>query len=399
MKEESSDEFQNLRKILVERLENTWKDLDEDVLEVIDEILHQHGKKKYLPIAQRESLRNALFMSVRRMDILEELLENDDVTEIMINGWNKIFIEKDGKIEAFEKSFSSPEKLEDVIQQMASKCNRVINMLQPIVDARLAGGERINAVIAPVALDGPVLTIRKFPEKPITMERLLKLESITEDAAIFLEKLMKAGYTILIGGGTGSGKTTFLNALSEYIPKDERVITIEDNAELQIQGIENLVRLECRPANIEKSQEITIGDLLRTCLRMRPSRIIVGEVRGKEAAELLQVVNIGNDGSLSTIHANSCQDMISRLETMVLMGIDLPIPVIRRQIVSGFDIFIHLGRMSDKSRKVLEICEIKEISKEGEVVLNPLFVRNRNLEKEDSFITPKSLQRQGLSCE
>lgn len=275
MKEESSDEFQDLRKILVERLENTWKDLDEDVLEIIDEILHQHGKKKYLPIAQRESLRNALFMSVRRMDILEELLENDDVTEIMINGWNKIFIEKDGKIEAFEKSFSSPEKLEDVIQQMASKCNRVINTLQPIVDARLAGGERINAVIAPVALDGPVLTIRKFPEKPITMERLLELESITEDAAVFLEKLMKAGYTILIGGGTGSGKTTFLNALSEYIPKDERVITIEDNAELQIQGIENLVRLECRPANIEKSQEITIGDLLRTCLRMRPSPTIM----------------------------------------------------------------------------------------------------------------------------
>lgn len=396
MKEESSDEFQNLRKILVERLENTWKDLDEDVLEVIDEILHQHGKKKYLPIAQRESLRNALFMSVRRMDILEELLENDDVTEIMINGWNKIFIEKDGKIKAFEKSFSSPEKLEDVIQQMASKCNRVINMLQPIVDARLAGGERINAVIAPVALDGPVLTIRKFPEKPITMERLLKLESITEDAAIFLEKLMKAGYTILIGGGTGSGKTTFLNALSEYIPKDERVITIEDNAELQIQGIENLVRLECRPANIEKSQEITIGDLLRTCLRMRPSRIIVGEVRGKEAAELLQVVNIGNDGSLSTIHANSCQDMISRLETMVLIGIDLPIPVIRRQIVSGFDIFIHLGRMSDKSRKVLEICEIKEISKEGEVVLNPLFVRNRNLEKRGQLYHTEKLTKAGI---
>lgn len=396
MKEESSDEFQDLRKTLVERLENTWKDLDEDVLEVIDEILHQHGKKKYLPIAQRESLRNALFMSVRRMDILEELLENDDVTEIMINGWNKIFIEKDGKIEAFEKSFSSQEKLEDVIQQMASKCNRVINMLQPIVDARLAGGERINAVIAPVALDGPVLTIRKFPEKPITMERLLKLESITEDAAIFLEKLMKAGYTILIGGGTGSGKTTFLNALSEYIPKDERVITIEDNAELQIQGIENLVRLECRPANIEKSQEITIGDLLRTCLRMRPSRIIVGEVRGKEAAELLQVVNIGNDGSLSTIHANSCQDMISRLETMVLMGIDLPIPVIRRQIVSGFDIFIHLGRMSDKSRKVLEICEIKEISKEGEVVLNPLFVRNRNLEKRGQLYHTEKLTKAGI---
>ena len=396
MKEENNDEFQSLRKILVERLENTWKDLDEDVLEMIDEILHQHGKKKYLSIAQRESLRNALFLSVRRMDVLEELLEDDNVTEIMINGWNKIFIEKEGKIEAFEKSFSSPEKLDDVIQQMASRCNRVINTLQPIVDARLTGGERINAVIAPVALDGPVLTIRKFPESPITMDRLLELESITEEAASFLKKLMAAGYTILIGGGTGSGKTTFLNALSEYIPKDERVITIEDNAELQIQGIENLVRLECRPANIEKSQEITIGDLLRTCLRMRPSRIIVGEVRGKEAAELLQVVNIGNDGSLSTIHANSCQDMISRLETMVLMGIDLPIPVIRRQIVSGFDIFVHLGRMSDKSRKVLEICEIKEISKEGDVVLNPLFVRNRTLEKRGQLCHTEKLIKAGI---
>ena len=211
------------------------------------------------------------------------------------------------------------------------------------------------------------------------------------------EKLMAAGYTILIGGGTGSGKTTFLNALSEYIPKDERVITIEDNAELQIQGIENLVRLECRPANIEKTQEITIGDLLRTCLRMRPSRIIVGEVRGKEAAELLQVVNIGNDGSLSTIHANSCKDMVSRLETMVLMGIDLPIPVIRRQIVSGFDIFVHLGRMSDKSRKVLEICEIKEISKEGEVILNPLFIRSTNLEKKGHLYHTEKLTKAGIA--
>ena len=389
MKEENNDEFQSLRKILVERLEN------EDVLEIIDEILHHHGKKKYLSIAQREDLRNALFLSVRRMDVLEELLEDDDVTEIMINGWNKIFIEKGGKIEAFGKNFSSPEKLDDVIQQMASRCNRVINTLQPIVDARLVGGERINAVIAPVALDGPVLTIRKFPENPITMDKLL--ECITEEAACFLKKLMTAGYTILIGGGTGSGKTTFLNALSEYIPKDERVITIEDNAELQIQGIENLVRLECRPANIEKTQEITIGDLLRTCLRMRPSRIIVGEVRGKEAAELLQVVNIGNDGSLSTIHANSCSDMISRLETMVLMGIDLPISVIRRQIVSGFDIFVHLGRMLDKSRKVLEICEIKEISKEGEVILNPLFIRNTSLEKRGHLYHTEKLIKAGIA--
>lgn len=396
MKEEKSDEFQILRTILVERLENTWKDLDEEVLELIDEILHQYGKEKYLSIAHREALRNTLFLSVRRMDILEELLEDDTVTEIMVNGWNKIFIEKAGKIEAFGKNFSSPEKLDDVIQQMASKCNRVINTLQPIVDARLKGGERINAVIAPVALDGPVLTIRKFPKNPITMNKLLEWGSITKEAASFLEKLMQAGYTILIGGGTGSGKTTFLNALSEYIPKDERVITIEDNAELQIQGIENLVRLECRPANIEKSQEISIGDLLRTCLRMRPSRIVVGEVRGKEAAELLQVVNIGNDGSLSTIHANSCKDMVSRLETMTLMGIDLPISVIRRQIVSGFDIFVHLGRMSDKSRKVLEICEVKEISKEGEVILNPLFTRNMELEKREQLCHTEKLIKAGI---
>lgn len=396
MKEENCDDFQKLRKMLIERLENTWKDSDTEVLEMIDEMLHQYGKERYLPISKRESFRKELFMSVRKMDILEELLEDDSITEIMINGWNRIFVERAGKIETFQKTFSSPEKLDDVIQQMASRCNRVINTLQPIVDARLQGGERINAVIAPVALDGPILTIRKFPENPITMGKLLEMGSITEEAAEFLEKLMAAGYTILIGGGTGSGKTTFLNALSEYIPKDERVITIEDNAELQIQGIKNLVRLECRPANIEKSQEITIGDLLKTCLRMRPSRIIVGEVRGKEAAELLQAVNIGNDGSLSTIHANSCKDMISRLETMVLMGIDLPIPVIRRQIVSGFDIFVHLGRMSDKTRKVQEICEIQEISKEGEVVLNPLFAREQTLEKRGNLYHREKLIKAGI---
>lgn len=396
MKEENCDDFQKLRKMLIERLENTWKDSDTEVLEMIDEMLHQYGKERYLPISKRESFRKELFMSVRKMDILEELLEDDSITEIMINGWNRIFVERAGKIETFQKTFSSPEKLDDVIQQMASRCNRVINTLQPIVDARLQGGERINAVIAPVALDGPILTIRKFPENPITMGKLLEMGSITEEAAEFLEKLMAAGYTILIGGGTGSGKTTFLNALSEYIPKDERVITIEDNAELQIQGIKNLVRLECRPANIEKSQEITIGDLLKTCLRMRPSRIIVGEVRGKEAAELLQAVNIGNDGSLSTIHANSCKDMISRLETMVLMGIDLPIPVIRRQIVSGFDIFVHLGRMSDKTRKVQEICEIQEISKEGEVILNPLFAREQTLEKRGNLYHREKLIKAGI---
>ena len=387
--------FQDLKNRLLQQLEENWEDSDTEVLELIDELMAGYCKTVYMSISQRQSLRKELFQSVRKMDILEELLEDDSITEIMVNGWNRVFIERGGRIFPWNKSFSSPEKLEDVIQQMAARCNRVINTMQPIVDARLKNGERVNAVIAPVALDGPVLTIRRFPKDPITMEKLIEMDSLSRDAAQFLEKLVQAGYTILIGGGTGSGKTTFLNALSEYIPKDERVITIEDNAELQIQGIANLVRLECRQANIEKSQEITIGDLLKTCLRMRPSRIIVGEVRSKEAAELLQVVNVGNDGSLSTIHANSCKDMISRLETMVLMGMELPIPVIRRQIVSGFDIFVHLGRMKDKSRKVQEISEIDRIEA-GEVILNPLYVRTSGLEKTGEMIHREKCRKAGI---
>lgn len=390
------EEFVNLRKQLMERLENTWEESDQGVMENIDSLIGDYCRTTYMPISRREALRRELFSSVRKMDVLEELLEDDTITEIMVNRWDKIFIEKDGKIFPLDKTFSSPEKLDDVIQQMASRCNRVINTLQPIVDARLKNGERINAVIAPVALDGPILTIRRFPNEPITMEKLLEMDSITKEAAEVLKVLIRAGYTILIGGGTGAGKTTFLNALSQYIPEDERVITIEDNAELQLQGLPNLVRLECRQANIEKNQEISIGDLLKTCLRMRPSRIIVGEVRSREAAELLQAVNVGNDGSLSTIHANSCKDMISRLETMVLMGIDLPVPVIRRQILSGFDIFIHLGRMRDKSRKVMEICEIDRMC-DGEILLNPLFVRKQKLEKTGELIHREKLGKAGIS--
>lgn len=390
------EEFVNLRKQLMERLENTWEESDQGVMENIDSLIGDYCRTTYMPISRREALRRELFSSVRKMDVLEELLEDDTITEIMVNRWDKIFIEKDGKIFPLDKTFSSPEKLDDVIQQMASRCNRVINTLQPIVDARLKNGERINAVIAPVALDGPILTIRRFPNEPITMEKLLEMDSLTKEAAEVLKVLIRAGYTILIGGGTGAGKTTFLNALSQYIPEDERVITIEDNAELQLQGLPNLVRLECRQANIEKNQEISIGDLLKTCLRMRPSRIIVGEVRSREAAELLQAVNVGNDGSLSTIHANSCKDMISRLETMVLMGIDLPVPVIRRQILSGFDIFIHLGRMRDKSRKVMEICEIDRMC-DGEILLNPLFVRKQKLEKAGELIHREKLGKAGIS--
>lgn len=384
-----------LRTELAKELENTWEVSDNEVLEIIDHLLLKESKNTYLPIVRLEELRMELFRSLRKMDVLEELLENDSITEIMVNRWDQIFIEQDGKLIPWEKSFSSPEKLEDVIGQIASRCNRVINTLQPVVDARLPGGERVNAVIPPIALDGPVLTIRKFPRDPITMEKLLELDSLTPEAADFLKKAVEAGYTILIGGGTGSGKTTFLNALSQYIPRDQRVITIEDNAELQLLDIPNLVRLECRQANIEKSQEITIGDLLKTCLRMRPSRIIVGEVRSGEAAQLLQAVNVGNDGSLSTIHANTCQDMVSRLETMVLMGIQLPIPVIRRQIASGFDLFIHLGRLRDKSRKVLEISEIKGMDGE-EVKLNPLFIRQNTLEKTGEMIHREKFRKAGI---
>lgn len=384
-----------LRTQLASDLENTWEVSDEEVLEIIDRLLLNESKTSYLSLSRLEELRMELFRSLRKMDVLEELLENDSITEIMVNRWDQIFIEQEGQLSPWKKTFSSPEKLEDVISQIASQCNRVINTLQPVVDARLPGGERVHAVIPPVALDGPVLTIRKFPREPITMKKLLDLGSLTPEAAAFLQKAVEAGYTILIGGGTGSGKTTFLNALSQYIPQDQRVITIEDNAELQIQGIPNLVRLECRQANIEKSQEITIADLLKACLRMRPSRIIVGEVRSGEAAQLLQAVNVGNDGSLSTIHANTCQDMVSRLETMVLMGIQLPIPVIRRQIVSGFDLFIHLGRMKDKSRKVLEIAEIEGMNGE-EVRLNPLFIRDDELKKVGKMLHREKFRKAGI---
>lgn len=384
-----------LRTQLASDLENTWEVSDEEVLEIIDRLLLNESKTSYLSLSRLEELRMELFRSLRKMDVLEELLENDSITEIMVNRWDQIFIEQEGQLSPWKKTFSSPEKLEDVISQIASRCNRVINTLQPVVDARLPGGERVHAVIPPVALDGPVLTIRKFPREPITMKKLLDLGSLTPEAAAFLQKAVEAGYTILIGGGTGSGKTTFLNALSQYIPQDQRVITIEDNAELQIQGIPNLVRLECRQANIEKSQEITIADLLKACLRMRPSRIIVGEVRSGEAAQLLQAVNVGNDGSLSTIHANTCQDMVSRLETMVLMGIQLPIPVIRRQIVSGFDLFIHLGRMKDKSRRVLEIAEIEGMNGE-EVRLNPLFIRDDELKKVGKMLHQEKFRKAGI---
>ena len=365
------DCFLTLQNQLFEQLNSLWESDDEEILEKIDELLLQEGSNYGLSLNEKANLRKELFRSIRKLDVLQELLEDTSITEIMVNGWDKIFIEREGHLITWNKTFTSSGKLEDVIQQIVARCNRVINTLHPIVDARLENGARVNAVIPPVSVDGPILTIRQFPKEAITMKTLLEKQSITKQVLSFLLPLVKARYTILIGGGTGAGKTTFLNALSAYIPKDERIITIEDNAELQIQGIPNLVRLECRMANIEDSQEITTADLLKTALRMRPDRIIVGEVRS-EASELLQAVNVGSEGSLSTIHANSCADMVSRLETLVLVHLNMPIAAIRRQIVSGFDLFIHLGRLRDKSRKVLEISELDGL-KNGEVQLNPIF--------------------------
>ena len=353
----SNDHFRKLRQLLMEKLDLARELSDQEILEQIDDLILNGMRESALSLKEKVQLRQELFYSVRKLDVLQELIEDDSVTEIMVNGPESIFVERAGKLKKWEKGFTSREKLEDVIQQIVGRCNRVVNESMPIVDARLENGARVNEVIRPVALNGPILTIRRFPDTPITMEKLIALGSLPRECAEFLETLVKARYSMVIGGGTGSGKTTFLGALSNYIPKDERLITIEDNAELKIQGVQNLVRLEAKMANVDGGTSITIRDLIRTALRMRPDRIVVGEVRGGEAVDI-KALNTGHEGSLSTAHANSAVDMLSRLETMTLMGVELPLEAIRRQIASGVDILIHLGRMRDKSRKVLEITEV-----------------------------------------
>ena len=345
---------------------------DEEVREMIDEMVIHCSRQYALSLKDRQQLGREIFDAIRRMDILQELVEEEEVTEIMINGTQGIFIERKGRLFQWDKNFASKEKLEDVIQQIVAKCNRAVNEASPIVDARLENGARVNIVLAPVALNGPIVTIRRFPSHPIGMTDLLAYGSLTNEAAQDLEKWVKAGYNIIISGGTGSGKTTFLNALSQYIPSTDRVITIEDSAELQLQGIPNLVRLETRDSKGEGTTAITIRDLIRSSLRMRPDRIIVGEVRGSEAIDMLQALNTGHDGSLSTGHANSATDMLMRLETMILMGMDLPLNAVRRQIASGVDIIVQLGRLRDKSRKVLEIVEITGYEN-GEIITRPLY--------------------------
>lgn len=325
-----------------------------------------------MSVDRRCEVKREIYDSIRGMDVLEELLKDKDITEIMINGYEDIFIEKCGHIEKYNGKFSSKERLEDVIQQMVSGVNRRVNEASPIADSRLNDGSRVNVVLNPIALNGPIVTIRKFPKQRITIEKLIEIGSITEEAAEFLRILVISGYNIFISGGTGSGKTTFLNSLSNFIPSDERVITIEDSAELQLQNIDNIVKLEARQANLEGENGISIRDLIKSSLRMRPDRIVIGEVRGAEALDMLQAMNTGHDGSLSTGHANSPKDMLSRLETMVLMGMDMPLSAIKSQIASGIDIIVHLGRLRDKSRKVLEIVEIKGY-KDMEILTNTLY--------------------------
>ncbi len=388
-------QLKELQKTLMERLEQSPDLSDRQILELIDDMLLEKSHGWALTLEMRGAMRKELFDSVRRLDVIQDLIDDPKVTEIMVNGFDRIFVERGGIVSRYPKSFTSREKLEDVVQQIVGKCNRIINESSPIVDARLENGSRVNVVVEPACIGGPVLTIRRFPDSPITMERLIAMGSITQEAAGFLEELVKSGYSILIGGGTSAGKTTFLNALSHYIPGDERIITIEDTAELQVQGIENLVRLEARSANMEGGRQITIRELIKTALRMRPNRIIVGEVRQEEAIDLLQAWNTGHDGSIGTLHANSTADMISRLETMVLMGMQLPLEAIRRQIASGVDIMVHLGRRKDKKRRVLEISEVTGYAP-PEVLLQPLYRwddKDSVLRRENQLMHREKLER------
>lgn len=345
---------------------------DQQIESIIDAAIFQRAKQEYMPLPIKLKVRAQVFHSVRGYDCLDELLKQDDISEIMINHYNRIFIEKNGKMESWDQGFSSEEKYMDIIQQIVARCNRIVNETSPIVDARLEDGSRVNVVLPPVALNGAVMTIRRFPKETYSLAQLFHMSMLSEEMYLVLQLLVKSKYNIMISGGTGSGKTTFLNALANTIPKEERIITIEDSAELQIREIPNLVRLEVRNANVEGQNAIQIKDLIRSALRMRPDRIVVGEVRGEEALDMLQAMNTGHSGSLSTGHANSARDILYRLETMVLMGVDMPLLAIRQQIATAIDIIVHIGRQSDGSRRVLEVAELNGI-RDGEIQLHSLY--------------------------
>lgn len=376
----NSEYMQNIRTKVMQTIDLSGDIEDDQVRGVIDMCILEYSLEKPLSVRDKVEIKRDLFNSLRRLDVLSDMLDDDSITEIMINGADNIFIERAGRLCRYDRTFESEERLKSVIQHIVAECNRLVNESSPIVDARLKDGSRVNVVLPPVSLGGCVMTIRKFPKEGMTMERLLQLGSITTEVAEFLRKLVVSGYNIIVSGGTGAGKTTFLNALSGYIPHDERIVTIEDSAELQLTGIDNLVSLESRSANVEGENAVSIRDLIKTSLRMRPSRIIVGEVRDAAAIDMLTAMNTGHDGSLSTGHASSSRDMLTRLETMVLMGADMPVLAIRQQIASAVDIIIQLGRLRDKSRRCLEICEVIGLEG-GEFVVNKLFeFRERGLE-------------------
>jgi pilus assembly protein CpaF len=358
--------------MVYERLDNSV-DIDNDELwKVIEQCILEESHRCIIPVDRRQRVGEAVFNAMRRLDVLSDILTDDSITEIMINGMDSIFIERNGRIEKSEKIFESEQRLSDIAQKIAALSNKIVNASVPIVDTRLSDGSRVSIVLPPIALNGPVITIRKFFEIPLTIEKLIEIGSVTPEVAEFLKKAVRAKYNIFVSGGTGSGKTTFLNVLSNFIPKDERVITIEDSAELQLKNVENLVRLEARNANVEGKNAITIRDLIKASLRMRPDRIIVGEVRGEEALDMLHAMSTGHDGSLSTGHGNSPTEMMARLETMVLMGLDMPISAVRQQIAGAIDIIVHLGRLRDKTRRVLKIVEITGLEK-GEIKYSTLY--------------------------
>lgn len=366
-----------IREQVLNSIDMTRDPEDDELHNIIDSIILSESDYKYITIEDRVKLHSQIFNSIKGLGLIEELLKDSDITEIMVNGTQNIYVEKTGCLEQYPDTITSANRLNDIIQQIVAKTNRRVNETNPIVDTRLSDGSRVNIVLPPIAIDGAVLTIRKFAKEQMTMEKLIQLKSISVEAAELLEQLVIAGYNIFVSGGTGSGKTTFLNVLSNFIPKDQRVVTIEDSAELQLKGVKNLVRLEARQANSQGENEITIRDLIKTSLRMRPDRIIVGEVRGGESLDMLQAMNTGHDGSMSTGHANSPKDMLARLETMVLMGMNIPLQAVRAQIASGIEIMVHLARMSDKSRKVVEINEIEKYEN-NQIVLNQIFEYKNN---------------------
>ena len=366
-----------IREQVLNSIDMTRDPEDDELHNIIDSIILSESDYKYITIEDRVKLHSQIFNSIKGLGLIEELLKDSDITEIMVNGTQNIYVEKTGCLEQYPDTITSANRLNDIIQQIVAKTNRRVNETNPIVDTRLSDGSRVNIVLPPIAIDGAVLTIRKFAKEQMTMGKLIQLKSISVEAAELLEQLVIAGYNIFVSGGTGSGKTTFLNVLSNFIPKDQRVVTIEDSAELQLKGVKNLVRLEARQANSQGENEITIRDLIKTSLRMRPDRIIVGEVRGGESLDMLQAMNTGHDGSMSTGHANSPKDMLARLETMVLMGMNIPLQAVRAQIASGIDIMVHLARMSDKSRKVVEINEIEKYEN-NQIVLNKIFEYKNN---------------------